>query len=351
MATYTLHIPSFHIRQIRSAHTDTLFASTALKVMNANGSLHHDFGAQGAALGDHKAGGDVVLSLPWSNVDVPDPTPEAPDGGAAYWTFLLMNAGHVDSGYVTVLNKAADSLAGAVAGKLVDAGSVAGHVGVLVAFASILAAQEALNLLTADCDGQVAAGAFALTAAELNSMTSASGSSVTTQNNPGSDSLAGCGENSNYDVTYEFLRQRTLQDAWRFCGKCSTMFFDGFPAKGSCPRGAGHAAIGLEFTLLHDFPAIGSTQKDWRFCHKCNAMFFDGFPSKGVCALDGGRHEAAGFNFVLLHDVQPTPQQQSSWRFCHKCNVLFFDGQTRGACRADGGAHDPSGFIFVLDHK
>ena len=81
MGIYNFSIPSFHINEIRSAHDDTLFAATSLKVLNANGSLHHDFGAKSAALGDRKAGGGVDLNMSWENIFVPDPTPENPDGG------------------------------------------------------------------------------------------------------------------------------------------------------------------------------------------------------------------------------------------------------------------------------
>jgi len=41
------------------------------------------------------------------------------------------------------------------------------------------------------------------------------------------------------------------QDSWRFCHKCVSMFFDGFPNKGSCPRGGGHEAAGFNFRLPH----------------------------------------------------------------------------------------------------
>ena len=45
MAIYIFGVPNFNINQIRSAHSDTLFTSTALKVMNANSGLHQDWGS------------------------------------------------------------------------------------------------------------------------------------------------------------------------------------------------------------------------------------------------------------------------------------------------------------------
>jgi hypothetical protein len=100
---------------------------------------------------------------------------ENPDGGAVYWTFLLVNADHVDPGDVAVLNTAADAFAGALAGKVLEPGEGGvSRLEFLAGLGIVLAAQEALNLLTANCDGQVASGAFAFTASQLAGMTSTS---------------------------------------------------------------------------------------------------------------------------------------------------------------------------------
>jgi hypothetical protein len=97
----------------------------------------------------------------------------------------------------------------------------------------------------------------------------------------------------------------------------------------------GHAAQGFNFVLLHDVPPPPNTQNAWRFCGKCHGMFFDGSPDKGHCPAGAG-HAAQGFNFVLLHDVPPPPNTQNAWRFCGKCHGMFFDGSPdKGHCPAD----------------
>jgi len=81
------------------------------------------------------------------------------------------------------------------------------------------------------------------------------------------------------------------------------MFFNGDPAhKGSCPAtGGGHLAAGFAFVLPHDIPETPTDQGAWRFCGKCMALFFDGDPgNKGVCNMGDG-HLEAGFTFVLPH--------------------------------------------------
>jgi hypothetical protein len=139
------------------------------------------------------------------------------------------------------------------------------------------------------------------------------------------------------------------QGEWRFCHKCNDLFFNGFPAKGTCSAGGGHEASGFNFLLPNNVPESANAQKNWRFCHKCNAMYFDGFATKGHCPA-GGAHEAAGLNFVLPHDLPASPTAQAAWRFCRKCNAMYFDGfTTKGRCAA-GGAHEAAGFNFVLPH-
>ena len=92
MAQYRLFGPSFHINQIRSVNSDTLRAGIGLRVMNAEGGLHNDWPPQSVFLGDHHPGDTVdvnALGIGYPDVDVPDPTPANPDGGAMYWTFLF----------------------------------------------------------------------------------------------------------------------------------------------------------------------------------------------------------------------------------------------------------------------
>ena len=205
MSIYTFAIPQFHITQPRASRADTLFAATGLKVMNANGGLHNDLGSQSVALGDGNAGMNVSCQLSWRDVDVPDPTPENPDGGAVYWTFLAVNNGHSDSGWIDVLNKGADAFAGAMAGGVTTAGSwqqALAYGGSLVA---TLGLQELMNCLTANCDGNVAVEGLVFTAKQLSQMASGLQFWSLERDYPGTNSPVGCGANSDYQVAYYIL--------------------------------------------------------------------------------------------------------------------------------------------------
>ena len=137
------------------------------------------------------------------------------------------------------------------------------------------------------------------------------------------------------------------------CDKCNAMFYNGYPNKGRCPAGGGHAAKrpgNYNYLLLYDTPETPKAQSSWRFCNKCHTLFFDGYPQKGVCA-GGGGHTAAGFVFVLPHDIAVRGPNQGMWRYCNKCHIQFYNGNAgKGRCPA-GGGHVAQGYSFVLGFR
>jgi hypothetical protein len=200
MAQYNLLVPQFHIGQIRSTFQDILVASTKLRVMSAEGSLHMDWPAQSVQLGAHTLG-EVSMHLLYQNVDVPDPTPEAPDGGAIYWDFLLVNAGSTNiNTAVNAITTAADTVAGAMLG----------NANLMPVGAAIIGIDALVRVLQGNgCDGIVAAQNWALTAAQLATMAGGTAVWNNWQNYPGTSSPPICGRPSNYDVNY-LINSRAL---------------------------------------------------------------------------------------------------------------------------------------------
>jgi len=133
-----------------------------------------------------------------------------------------------------------------------------------------------------------------------------------------------------------------VQKKWVACGKCRTIFYDGFPNKGRCAASGAHAASARRVQLPYDTPEGPRMQGGWRFCHKCNALFFDGYPAKGACPAGGG-HQAQGLNFVLRHSINGG---SNAFRYCAKCHAMFQVGAD-GHCPA-GSTHEAAGFLFDL---
>jgi hypothetical protein len=149
-----------------------------------------------------------------------------------------------------------------------------------------------------------------------------------------------------------------IQDNWARCMHCNLMFFNGYrDNKGRCaaPGRRTHQAQTGDFQkyqITYD-DSTGPGQGDWRFCGKCSALFFNGYADKGRCA-GGGGHEAAGWNFFLYHDRRPTQNEEPGWRYCGKCHALFNTSTTRNiGCPADGQAHStpPTSYKFVVGRR
>jgi hypothetical protein len=178
------------------------------------------------------------------------------------------------------------------------------------------------------------------------------------------------------------------QSNWRFCTKCYSLFWYGYPTTGSCPSGGGHSplesdspthaasSLNFELDIVDGNPAPGpnpgggggsssaGTQGNWRFCTKCYSLFWYGYGTAGTCAAGGAHsplesasptHAATSVDFQLTFvagNPAPGPNPgggggpsssgtQGNWRFCTKCYSLFWYGYgTAGTCAA-GGGHSP----------
>jgi hypothetical protein len=178
----------------------------------------------------------------------------------------------------------------------------------------------------------------------------------------------------------------TTQDNWRFCTKCYSLYFNGYPTTGVCPSGGSHSpfesaspthagsSIDFQLQAVNTGPPPGSPgtgagqsdagyQANWRFCTKCYSLFWWGDPTGGVCAAGGEHsplesvsptHAASSWDFELrVAPDQTLPQNpgtgggpadanyQANWRFCTKCYSLFWWGYPTGGVCPHGGQHSP----------
>jgi hypothetical protein len=205
MAQYNCGISTVRIHDTRSLLNDTLVGSMSLTVYNAAGSLHHAWPNQTVQLGDHKKETTVQTNVLYENVDVPDPTSSAPDGGSISWAFLLVNKGHPDSVFLDTLKFGVDTLSG----QLKQQGLKELSLTSLLELAGSFGLVEVFKLFTANCDGNVAALTFNLTAAELAQMTADPTNRFQTKLCPGTDSPVGCGSNSKYTLSYSTIPATT----------------------------------------------------------------------------------------------------------------------------------------------
>lgn len=84
-----------------------------------------------------------------------------------------------------------------------------------------------------------------------------------------------------------------------------------------------------------------SKQSDWRWCSKCSGLFFaSGRENIGTCPAGGQHEKGKSGNYSLSHNASNFDGQQD-WRWCHKCSGLFHSAgkENTGKCPL-GGQHE-----------
>jgi hypothetical protein len=218
---YTFNIPSFHISNMRTGHagikdgTDTDYVSIGVQIKGQPEII------QTASVGD-QTGGDVKVGLSIPNLFIAD-------SDQVYFHYGIINSGAgqdkataaIKSAATTVLNalEKADEeaikqffdvdLSGLTpqeAGALLAAQfgeTVLPGLGVVIGIAALFF-NDIVGWVFPDCDGPVAAGAYAFSGAQLRAKTNSpvGHQFLQVDENPGVNSAGGCGSNSNYQVTW-----------------------------------------------------------------------------------------------------------------------------------------------------
>jgi PASTA domain-containing protein len=195
MAVFSFTLDSFQITDTRSLHEDTDYVTYTLLVKAQDGS--------GTPRTLTKSMGDVnngvhSVNLSFSNVQV-NPT------DTVVLNYLIVNSGHKNPGQIT---SALESAAGKLAtqgGTLLGNAIAPGIGGSLLGAAAGWLAGELLGIITANCDGPVAAEQDTFKYSDLIADT-ANGQFKHSTKHPGIDSAKGCGRNSVYIVNWHMLQ-------------------------------------------------------------------------------------------------------------------------------------------------
>ena len=196
--TVTFSVDSFKITNTRSRHEDTDYVSVTLLVRDANGN--------GTPQTQTKSMGN--LNNGTFNVGLSFPNVVVPTNGSIVFNYLIVNSGHTSEGDI---DKALEAVGGALANKGLTAGGTALGTAILPGLGTILGAVagwlagEISGILSANCDGPVAAEQVTLTYAQLMQKIATATDTVTTAH-PGTDSATGCGSNSMYYVTWHIAK-------------------------------------------------------------------------------------------------------------------------------------------------
>lgn len=198
--TFNFELVNFIITDTRSRHDDTDYVTFTLldSPTTAGGGTPQ---TQTKAMGNVNNGTHPV-GLQFSNIAVPT-------AGQVTMNYLIANSGHSSESQVySVMEKAGSALA--LKG-LTAAGAAIGTaipiplLGTLLGAAAGWLVGEVSSLLSANCDGAVAAEQDVFKYQDLVSLT-ATGPHTQKTTHPGSNSPDGCGGNSMYYVTWTISR-------------------------------------------------------------------------------------------------------------------------------------------------
>lgn len=99
-----------------------------------------------------------------------------------------------------------------------------------------------------------------------------------------------------------------IQTEWRWCNRCQGLFFGPMHDKSICPRGGTHAAPDVSgssnYALAHNMPESFGYQGQWRWCPRCTGLYFGPQRDASVCPA-GGNHGSSpaseSANYLLPH--------------------------------------------------
>jgi hypothetical protein len=148
-------------------------------------------------------------------------------------------------------------------------------------------------------------------------------------------------------VDYGYAKQvpplLNCEDQWRWCPQCQGLFFIGYGSKGYCPAFGGDDGLSGPHVLAdstnYGLPLdTGCGEPNWRWCYRCSGLFFGGDAgSGGVCpAPGGGNHVGRGRSYNMAKD---SGYGEGGWRWCRDCQAMFFaGGGSVGTCPAKNSA-------------
>jgi hypothetical protein len=141
------------------------------------------------------------------------------------------------------------------------------------------------------------------------------------------------------------------QPDWRWCKKCYALWFSKTTVGSHCAAGGAHDATGSfpYFLIYAGSESYGALHQDrWRWCHKCSSLFFGG-NTGSKCPKDGGEHDARySYNYVMAVGTSVADKLQADWSWCHKCQGLYSSGSGAGVCPAGGGHENTHSYKYRL---
>jgi hypothetical protein len=113
-----------------------------------------------------------------------------------------------------------------------------------------------------------------------------------------------------YRSTDNEIRELRLPGAladWRWCNKCQALYYTALVALSPCPAGGSHAlpeeSGSFNYMVLFAEPDSANRMSGWRWCSKCSGLFYGGGGVASSHCAAGGTHsppeQSGSSNYTL----------------------------------------------------
>lgn len=137
----------------------------------------------------------------------------------------------------------------------------------------------------------------------------------------------------------------TLQSGWKWCSGCAGLVHDS--RAGVCPQSMSHALVGDYEVAMSDSEADGVP--GFRWCGRCSQMFWGPEEASSQCP-GGSTHTSAESGHYAVPLLQ-ADRQPSGWFRCVRCQSLFSGYNGVGGGCFDGAPHNAAETVQYAPRK
>jgi hypothetical protein len=146
-----------------------------------------------------------------------------------------------------------------------------------------------------------------------------------------------------------------VQTNWWWCNWCRNLYYSESSNRsaGVCGYGGQHYAGGSwEYRMGYDVETDPTStqfvQSGWRWCNKCSCLWYAG--GTGACAAGGVHQYSVSYNYFLFFNNTADVRNQRGWAHCGQCRVLFY-GPHMSSTRCPADRYDVHGPNYTYNYQ
>lgn len=125
-----------------------------------------------------------------------------------------------------------------------------------------------------------------------------------------------------------------VQTGWQWCSGCGGLVHDS--REGVCPQSMAHARVNAYQVTTGDVPTAGVP--GFRWCGRCSQLFY--MPNEASSRCPGGGTHTSGESGAYTVATVTSNRPEAGWWRCGRCQSLFYANRGVGGTCFDGAGHN-----------